>query len=261
MGVATYAHWQTYRARQDTGVSLRVWYVKEATSATVEVDASNNVILVVDGGTPVTIDDAGQTMGDIIDAINAEEGWRAQGVAARRADGADAALLTQAATSALQADAPDGVDLLYDTSGSEADTNLVTTGVGVTSANPHIPRVSEHRDFVGRYKPEVREQDGYINAIAKIIATIDSAGGADGTVEIYSINDVTNEEEIKHSFAVADGTTVELDFLGTWGFPLQGNVAERLSVRLILDGADSTTQSDLDVWAMSVPGNEIPQAH
>lgn len=260
MGVPTYAHWQTYRARQDTGVALRVWYVKEATSATVEVDASNNVILVVNGGTPVTIDDAGQTMGDIIDAINAEEGWRAQGVAARRADGADAALLTQAATSALQGDAPDGVDLLYDTSGSEADTNLVTTGVGITSANPHIPRVAENRDFVGRYKPEVRELDGYINAIAKIIASL-TTGTQDGTVEIYSINDVTNEEEIKHSFAVADGTTVTVDFLADWGFALQGNVAERLSVRLILDGAGVSSVSELDVWAMSVPGNEIPQAH
>lgn len=184
----------------DIDVSLKLRYVGAQPSATVEVDASGNILLkhgvagseaadatIQIGSTAGTItvsNAAGNTFGEIIDHINGSANWEAYLVGSLRADNSNAStgsLLARSATTI----APKADLVLY------KDTS----------------KVLEIAVRVGKRSAVTGSEEIAAAEIYKIVSTNTFASGTN-LIKVYEINEVAKTETLIYSIT-GGATTVE----------------------------------------------------
>jgi hypothetical protein len=228
----------------DVVTPIRIKYIGTAESGTVQV-ASGNILFKVGvvgsesadttiqaGATPGTIDvtdAAGDTMGEVVDLINASAGWEAVLIDSTRAQDSGAAankLLTKAAT---QAKVPDGITLNF-------DTNVALVSV-IAILPPGL------RNSTSPYK----KGDGSIDAffpLAQTEGVIDyvsslSTFGAGTSIVTFVAEDSAGNLTTLFSYA-SGATTVQLD-KDLSKTPFRGPMGQRLLVQLTNSSAMATT--------------------
>lgn len=203
----------------DQPVAMIIKYIGAAAAATVEVEAGGDMLFKVDavadpniklptGGTDGTIDvsDASaDTLGEIVDHINAAADWEAVLVDSLRADSSDNKLLLLAAASAKVAA---GLNINSDTS----EALFITASI----QNEGLPSLEE-------------SDGGFLNRAFRIRSKNTFASGTN-TIEITKA--VGNTEALIWTQA-GGATTVEdtIDFVDTVG--IDGTLGGRLVVRMI----------------------------
>jgi hypothetical protein len=227
-------------------VALLVRYVGTAAgSATtdVEVTAGGDINFRVAGSADTTVDTDGtidcstppagsDTMGEVVDLINASANWRAVLVGALRSDGTDNVLTTRSVTAAAKAE---GVPLYFD------------SAVSLTASIPMIPencktdircfltpgpgyKLLENPSF--GQQTEVRWVEGY------------STFATTGTFNIYSVKSKnqsgTGAETVTTIWSEATGATgTNKQLTQLQNVALRGRPNEKVIVRITDTGASS----------------------
>jgi hypothetical protein len=187
------------------------------------------------GGVIDVSDTACDTMGEVVDVINASTNWRAFLVGALRADSSNDTLLTISATDATAAN---GLGLKFDTDVAKIasiafmpagnDINFFIAGTGSMGA--------------GGFRPEPFST--WRGAVSLIRATSTFASGT-STIKVYSVRSTIGRagkgaETVTTLWSIAGGATTAEKLLDYSETPLYGKAGEKLLVRLENSAAMAT---------------------
>jgi len=231
----------------DGDVAMEVYYVGDEVDGVCTVavaDATGDIAFVVDGSADTTIqvgstagtidvsDTDADTLGEVIDVINASPNWRAIMKHALRADSADDTLLTMAAS-----DAKAGALSIY-----KDTTAALNVAIALTE-----------QDVVANL---TGDQDTF-SKVWGIDATSTYASGT-STIEVYACvvdkYGVTHSETKIYSAAGGNTTVKESISFGDAGLkPLDRDLGYKLLVRLVNSVAMASTALQIDATKFRFP--------
>jgi len=220
----------------DGDIGLVVRYKGSEASATVEVAATSGDITFKHGdlgseAVDSTIDSGGDddgvidvsdpnanTMGEVVDLINASANWEAYLVDCLRTDASGTLLLTMSATQAHKGLAPQGVRLYKDTSQND---------------NYDISLAIMNRQYPNGF-------DRTENKINRLTGVVSNNTYASGTsyIKVYEINPITKTETLV--FQRPSGATTVTQALQSIDIDLTADEGNYLLVRLVSSAAAAT---------------------
>lgn len=244
----------------DEGILARAFYTGSETTATIEVAAAGNVILIT-GSTTTTFTVATaayDTLGELRDGINGVDGWHCQLVGGLTSDSSNNSLITLSATSAKKADNESGVDLLIDTSVAEGVTGNVSNCLGFSSATPFVQPYDQIDEYVDNTDPlqAIYELDGEQHQVSYLSVSYTASATDTASIVFLSVDDRTGTATTLYATqTISSSDTSTFQFGTLIAGSLNSLPSERLAIRMT--GGDGGTVYTMTAHYRRVPRNTI----